>query len=56
MIEEGGRETIQQLLSGNEDAFREIMEEYARPLFKYSRRMTNNISDAEDITQETFIR
>ncbi|NIM93415.1 MAG: sigma-70 family RNA polymerase sigma factor [Anaerolineales bacterium] len=37
-------------------SFSEILEEYQRPIYNYLLRMTQNQTDAEDLTQETFIR
>ena len=43
-------------LSGDTDAFAVLVERYARGLYGYARRLTGNEEDAEDITQETFVR
>jgi RNA polymerase sigma-70 factor (ECF subfamily) len=41
---------------GDCDAFRVLVERHARALFRLAHRMTGNVTDAEDIVQETFLR
>ena len=36
--------------------FAEVFREYRRPIYNYLLRMTQNQAEAEDLTQETFIR
>ena len=36
--------------------FADVFDEYQRPMYKYLLRMTQNLAEAEDLTQETFIR
>jgi len=47
---------IQQVLSGNGDCFRVLVERYSHSVFRLAFRMTGNESDAEDVVQETFLR
>lgn len=41
---------------GDQEAFRELVEIYKRPVFNLALRMLNNREDAADVAQETFIR
>lgn len=41
---------------GDQEAFRELVEIYQRPVFNLALRMLNNREDAADVAQETFIR
>lgn len=43
-------------LKGNPDAFAEIVETYQRPVFNLCYRMLGTAEDAEDASQETFLR
>jgi RNA polymerase sigma-70 factor (ECF subfamily) len=38
------------------EAFRWLVERYQSRIFSYARRMLNNREEAEDVTQETFVR
>ena len=37
-------------------SFADVFDEYQRPIYNYLLRMTQNQAEAEDLTQETFIR
>lgn len=41
---------------GDMKAFEALVRRYERPLFNYIRRFVGNVSDAEDIFQDTFVR
>ena len=41
---------------GDSDAFRELVERHGRNVFRLSYRLTRNEEDAEDVTQEAFIK
>src|ERR1044072_7396330 len=41
---------------GDEDAFRELVEQHSRSVFRLAFRMTGNEHDAEDVVQESFLR
>ena len=56
MVEEDDRRVIEQVLTGSESAFRQIVDQHSRRIFNYARRMTRNGTEAEDVAQETFIR
>ena len=49
-------EIIRRCLSGDERAHRELIDRYERPVFSVALRMVRQREDAEDITQETFVR
>jgi RNA polymerase sigma-70 factor (ECF subfamily) len=41
---------------GDSDAFRVLVEEHSRAVFRLAYRMTGNEQDAEDVVQESFLR
>ena len=41
---------------GDSDAFRLLVEQHSRHVFRLAYRMTGNEQDAEDVVQETFLR
>src|ERR1700754_2037253 len=41
---------------GDEDAFRLLVENHSRNIYRLAYRMTGRPADAEDVVQETFIR
>ncbi len=47
---------IRRCLAGDERAYRDLVERYQRPVFNLAMRMVRRVEDAEDVTQETFIR
>lgn len=47
---------IKQVLNGNQDAYAEIVDLYQSRLYHVCYRMLGNKHEAEDITQETFLR
>ena len=49
-------EIIRRCLAGDERAHRELMARYERPVFSVAMRMLRQREDAEDVTQETFVR
>lgn len=49
-------EIIRRCLAGDERAHRELMARFERPVFSVALRMVRQREDAEDITQETFVR
>ncbi len=47
---------IEETLNGNLDAFGELIKRYQNSVFNVCYRMLGNKQDAEDLTQETFIK
>ena len=47
---------IERAQSGDSDAFRLLVEQHSRVVFRLAFRMTGNEQDAEDVVQETFLR
>jgi RNA polymerase sigma-70 factor, ECF subfamily len=53
-IDEG--EIIGRVLGGDREAFSALVDAYKGPVFRLAFRMTGSIQDADDLTQETFLR
>ena len=53
-VEAGG--AVERARSGDSDAFRLLVEQHSRAVFRLAFRMTGNEEDAEDVVQETFLR
>jgi RNA polymerase sigma-70 factor, ECF subfamily len=53
-VEAGG--AVERARSGDSDAFRLLVEQHSRAIFRLAFRMTGNEEDAEDVVQETFLR
>lgn len=47
---------IQEIISGNTYAFKTLMEKYQSPVFRVAMGFVHSKEDAEDITQEVFIK
>ncbi|RXH56464.1 RNA polymerase sigma factor [Granulicella sibirica] len=47
---------IDQVLSGDRDAYRTLMDRHFQYVFRIAFRITGNESDAEDVAQESFLR
>jgi RNA polymerase sigma-70 factor, ECF subfamily len=47
---------VQQVLGGDRDAFRVLVERHSRHVFRVAYRITGNEPDAEEVVQETFLR
>lgn len=56
MIEEQEKRLIQRLQDDDEQAYGELLDHHLPPVSAYVKRMLFNAPEAEDITQETFIR
>jgi RNA polymerase sigma-70 factor (ECF subfamily) len=52
--EAGG--AVERARSGDSDAFRLLVEQHSRAIFRLAYRITGNEEDAEDVVQETFLR
>jgi RNA polymerase sigma-70 factor (ECF subfamily) len=46
---------VAQAASGSEHAFRTLYRAYVRPVYWLAHQLVGNASDAEDVTQETFL-
>src|ERR1700759_3414966 len=53
-VDAGG--AVERAQSGDSDAFRLLVEQHSRSIFRLAFRMTGNEQDAEDVVQETFLR
>ena len=47
---------VAQVLAGDRDAFRLLVERHSRSVFRLAYRLTGSQSDADDVVQETFLR
>ena len=47
---------VAQVLAGDRDAFRLLVERHSRSVFRLAYRLTGSESDADDVVQETFLR
>jgi len=56
MDESVDRETIMEILSGDVNAYRDLVQRYQRPIFNLMYRLTGSREDARDLAQETFIK
>ena len=56
MNERSDNELVQQCLKGLTKAFEELVQRYQKSVFNTAYRMTKSAADAEDITQQTFIK
>ncbi len=50
------RAAVAEVLAGNRDAFRALVERHSRSIFRLAYRMLSNEQDAEEAVQETFLR
>jgi RNA polymerase sigma-70 factor, ECF subfamily len=53
-IDEG--EIIGRVLGGDREAFSALVDVFKGPVFRLAFRMTGSVQDADDLTQETFLR
>lgn len=47
---------VAKVLNGDRQAYALLVEEYKSPIYNLAYRMTGNLEDADDLTQEAFIR
>jgi RNA polymerase sigma-70 factor (ECF subfamily) len=47
---------VQRALAGSQDAYRDLLLRYQRPVLSLIRRMVRNSSQAEDLAQEVFLK
>lgn len=50
------RKIIESFLDGDEEAFSWLVKKYARPVFNFVYQFVGNFQNAEDITQEAFVK
>lgn len=50
------QELIRSYLQGDHKALEVLIQRYLKPIFRYAYQYTHNQHDAEDITQETFVK
>ncbi|WP_348267311.1 RNA polymerase sigma factor [Edaphobacter paludis] len=55
-MNEGDAEAIQQILAGNRDAYRVLMDRHFCTVHRITFRITGNQADAEEAAQEAFLR
>lgn len=47
---------VSKVIEGDDGAFGAVMDAYKRPILNFIYRMTGNVSEAEDIAQDVFVR
>ena len=47
---------VRRALAGSQDAYRDLLLRYQRPVLSLIRRMVRNSSQAEDLAQEVFLK
>ncbi|WP_263382111.1 RNA polymerase sigma factor [Granulicella arctica] len=55
-MDKSEKDAIKQILAGNRDAYRVLMDRHFPAVFRIAFRVTGNQSDAEDAAQEAFLR
>lgn len=50
------QQLLSQVVQGNEGAYRQLVERHAAPLHAFVHRLLANAAEAEEVTQETFLR
>ena len=56
MDQKSEAEIVARVLKGDRQAYALLVDEYKSPIYNLAYRMTGNLEDADDLTQETFIR
>lgn len=55
-MDQNDASVIRRCREGDERAYRELVQRFQRPVYSVAFRMVRSAEDAEDITQETFVR
>ena len=56
LMDSTDRECVEAVLSGDRDAYRDLVFRYSGSVFRAARRITGNDADAEEVVQDTFLR
>jgi RNA polymerase sigma-70 factor, ECF subfamily len=56
MTEQSDNQLVARYLAGDDDAFDALVSRYVRPIYNFTFRIMKSESDAEDATQETFVK
>jgi len=56
MSEQQDKRVVQECLKGDIKAFEQLVEKYQKQVYNTALRISNDIADAEDITQNVFIK
>ncbi len=56
IVEKDDKQLISAYMGGDEDAFLSLVSSNLKPVYNFVYRLSGNQQDAEDITQETFIK
>ena len=56
MDSEQKRRIIREVLQGQTESFARLVDHYKHPVFNLAFRMTGSRQDAEDLSQETFLK
>ena len=55
-MEQSDDELISAFREGDEEAFKTLIDRYVNPIYIFARRMCGTGGDAEDVSQETFVK
>ncbi len=56
IMNKSDQDIITEYLSGNEIAFNELIQRYMTSVYTFTYGLTHSVQDAEDITQDTFVK
>lgn len=56
MLHSSDQEIVEKVCNGNVQAFRQLVERHQTFVYRVAYRLVGNVAEAEDITQECFIR